>query len=120
MPNPSWAQLQALFEQAVALAEAERDAFLTEACGDDAGLRTEIEALLRADAENTDVGSGSSLLRSGDHSDAALAGTTIDAAKSNSHTSKLDGVFMFLACISKEVVFVHLAAVPSSGRWRCG
>ena len=79
MPDPRWTQLQALFGQAVALPEEERATFLDEACGDDAALRAELEALLRADTENTRTGGADSLLRTRHESDVALVGTTIDA-----------------------------------------
>src|ERR1700741_4617197 len=39
-----------LFEGVVELPEAERDAWLDAACGDDAALRAEVDRLLRADA----------------------------------------------------------------------
>ncbi len=77
MTDPRWSQLQALFEKAVALSETERDAFLTEACGDDAELRSELEALLRADTDNTHSGTGDSHLKTQDVSDNALVGSMI-------------------------------------------
>ena len=43
-------RLQELFDAAVALAPAERERFVDVACADDAALRTELEALLAADA----------------------------------------------------------------------
>ena len=52
MADPRWARLQAIFEQAVALDEPERSAFVAEACGNDTELRQEVEALLRADDSN--------------------------------------------------------------------
>jgi tetratricopeptide (TPR) repeat protein len=49
MPDP--AAVQRLFTAACDLAPAERAAFLAAQCRDDAALRAEVEALLRADAE---------------------------------------------------------------------
>ena len=42
---------EALFEQALKLAPAERPAFLANACGDDAELRRHLDVLLQANAE---------------------------------------------------------------------
>ena len=53
MADPRWEKLQAIFDAAVALPEAEREAYLDEACGDDGELRQEVEALLSADSANT-------------------------------------------------------------------
>jgi serine/threonine protein kinase len=41
-------KLQEIFEHVIDLERSEREAYLARACGDDAALRTEIEALLRA------------------------------------------------------------------------
>ncbi|MDR3677997.1 MAG: protein kinase [Acidobacteriota bacterium] len=49
MPGNNWDQIQEIFFAAADLAVAERDAFLARACNGDAGLRAEIESLLRAD-----------------------------------------------------------------------
>ncbi|MCA9253545.1 MAG: hypothetical protein KDA54_20625, partial [Phycisphaerales bacterium] len=44
-------KLMSLFDQAVALDAHERASFLDEACGDDAELRREVEALIANDAD---------------------------------------------------------------------
>jgi len=46
MSVQSWQQVRELFEQALARPPAQRAAFLVEACGNDAALRSEIESLL--------------------------------------------------------------------------
>ncbi len=55
MTPERWREIQALFDAAVERSEGERDAFLLRACGDDAELRTEVDALLRADAIGSSV-----------------------------------------------------------------
>ena len=50
MPVSAWDRVEALFDEAASLAEAERAAFLSRACGDDVELRAEVESLLAADA----------------------------------------------------------------------
>jgi serine/threonine-protein kinase len=45
---PSWADLEALFHEALARAPADRAAFLTERCVGRPDLQAEVEALLRA------------------------------------------------------------------------
>src|SRR5262245_4393943 len=52
-PDPKrWRRLEALFHEAAALPTAERHAFLELECGDDSGLRAEIESML-AQTEST-------------------------------------------------------------------
>jgi serine/threonine protein kinase len=46
----NWDRIQEVFFAAADLAVSERDAFLARACDGDAGLRSEVESLLRADA----------------------------------------------------------------------
>jgi serine/threonine protein kinase/tetratricopeptide (TPR) repeat protein len=46
----NWDQIQEIFFKTADLPDSERDAFLARACGGDAGLRSEVESLLRADA----------------------------------------------------------------------
>ena len=48
MQHERWTRLEQLFADALALPASERAGFLARACGDDAGLRHEIEALLSA------------------------------------------------------------------------
>lgn len=50
-----FARLQELFEQAVERSPAEQATFLDQACGGDAALRAEVEALLRAHASSSTV-----------------------------------------------------------------
>lgn len=50
MSAPSFQQVEAVFQQVVALPEADRPARLSAACGDDAALRQAVENLLRMDA----------------------------------------------------------------------
>ncbi len=57
--NPRWGRIQDLFNRAADMPLAERAGFLAQECGDDATLRTELEALLAADAgPPSDVQSG--------------------------------------------------------------
>ena len=49
-PSP-WGRIEALFDEASAMAAGDRAAFLSRACGDDLEMRAEIESLLVADAE---------------------------------------------------------------------
>lgn len=50
-PDPArWRRVRALFDEAVGLPAAERDAFLTRACAGEADLRAEVDALVAADA----------------------------------------------------------------------
>jgi|CXWL01.1.fsa_nt_gi non-specific serine/threonine protein kinase/serine/threonine-protein kinase len=51
MDAKTWAQIKEIFSHAVGLAEAERSAYLDQACIDDSELRREIEALLRSNDE---------------------------------------------------------------------
>ncbi len=46
-----WARVKELFEAAVELDPNQRPSFLTNACGDDKGLRDEIESLLKSDEQ---------------------------------------------------------------------
>ena len=50
MSGHNWDQIQEIFFKTADLPDSERDAFLARACGGDAGLRSEVESLLRADA----------------------------------------------------------------------
>jgi serine/threonine-protein kinase len=50
MNDSRWQQIQDIFEAACQCSPAERDAFLDEACGEDAELRAEVVSLLAADA----------------------------------------------------------------------
>ncbi len=45
-----WRKIEAIFEQSLAVPQAERAALLDELCGDDAALRREVEELLAADS----------------------------------------------------------------------
>jgi serine/threonine-protein kinase len=57
MPSSEhWRRVDALFAVAVELDEAARDAYLREQCRDDAGLRREVETLVRADRRASDDG----------------------------------------------------------------
>src|SRR5215831_13948753 len=49
-----WQRIKNIFYDAQDRPPAERSAFLNEACGDDASLREEVDALLTADAGNED------------------------------------------------------------------
>ncbi|MDQ3805190.1 MAG: protein kinase, partial [Acidobacteriota bacterium] len=51
MSPERWKQVEEIFGRALDLPHEAREKFLTEACGADAGLRAEVERLLRADAE---------------------------------------------------------------------
>jgi len=52
--HDTWQRIKEIFESAQRLSAAERSNFLDEACGDDASIREEVEALLTADASNED------------------------------------------------------------------
>jgi hypothetical protein len=49
-----WRRIEALFDEAVALPAAERAAFLSRACGENAETRAEVESLLASDAKADD------------------------------------------------------------------
>jgi hypothetical protein len=49
MAHDRWRQIEELFHVVVDLPESQRDAFLSEHCGSDAQLRTELETLLASD-----------------------------------------------------------------------
>ena len=51
MTPDRWRRVEAIFDEAAAMARPERAAFLDRACGGDAGLRAEVESLLAADAD---------------------------------------------------------------------
>src|SRR5439155_15220548 len=46
-PGDTWERVQEIFHEAVDMCSAERERFLDSACGDDAGLRLEVESLLQ-------------------------------------------------------------------------
>lgn len=52
--HDNWQRIKEIFQSAQNLSEAERSDFLNKACGDDASIREEVEALLTADASNED------------------------------------------------------------------
>jgi serine/threonine protein kinase/Tfp pilus assembly protein PilF len=54
MSSSNWQKIEEIFDEAAELPRAEREAFLNEACGDDADLRREVEALLAADEQSND------------------------------------------------------------------
>jgi hypothetical protein len=49
VPQDRWRRIEELFHAAVDLPEPERDAFLSESCGPDLQLRSEVESLLASD-----------------------------------------------------------------------
>ena len=55
MSDPQWKKLWSVFEDAAELSSEDRQAFLDQACGDDAGLRQRVEQLLAADAADAGV-----------------------------------------------------------------
>ena len=61
MSDSHWDRLEALFEAACALPPGERDAFLERECGDDLGLRDEVQSLLDADRSSNHLLDGSAL-----------------------------------------------------------
>ena len=61
MSDSHWDRLEALFEAACALPLGERDAFLKRECGDDLGLRDEVQSLLDADRSSNHLLDGSAL-----------------------------------------------------------
>jgi tetratricopeptide (TPR) repeat protein len=50
-PPERWRRIDEVFEQALAVPPSEREAFLDSTCAGDADLRSEVESLLRADAQ---------------------------------------------------------------------
>jgi len=50
----TWSRVRTLFHAALAVEPHRREAFLTDACGDDAGIVAEVRALLVADADDGD------------------------------------------------------------------
>ena len=54
MEPERWQRLRELFEAAVGLGPAERSSYLERACGGDAELRREVEALLRQEMKSGD------------------------------------------------------------------
>jgi serine/threonine-protein kinase len=50
MDSTRWARIEEVFQGALALAGEQRSEFLAQACGDDVGLREEVESLLRSHA----------------------------------------------------------------------
>ena len=81
MSGNNWERVQEIFFGAVDLPVSERDAYLERACGGDAGLRSEVESLLQADAASGSaiaaaIGSEAGALLD-DH--APLAGTRMGA-----------------------------------------
>jgi serine/threonine protein kinase/Tfp pilus assembly protein PilF len=55
IPRARWQQIQSLFEQLIDTGTGERSARLASACGDDAELRSSVEALLKTDGRRDDV-----------------------------------------------------------------
>ncbi|MEX1025600.1 MAG: hypothetical protein WD226_11050, partial [Planctomycetota bacterium] len=53
-PAERWVRVRALLEEALDLPAAERPAWLAAACGSDAALRADLEALLAADASESE------------------------------------------------------------------
>ena len=49
MDTDRWSRLEQLYHEAIALDEADRDAFLTRVCGDDRALKADLESLLTED-----------------------------------------------------------------------
>jgi serine/threonine-protein kinase len=54
MTRERWRQVEAVLDRALAAMGSEREILLSEMCGDDVGLRREVEALLAADGEALD------------------------------------------------------------------
>src|SRR5579863_3403384 len=55
MDSARWEQIQAIFHQALELPESDRSPFLKTACGEDAELAGEVDAMLRADGRETSL-----------------------------------------------------------------
>ncbi len=55
MQSERWQHIRRIFEQAIDLEGAARAGFLQSACGDDAELRAEVDALIAADAQSIDA-----------------------------------------------------------------
>ena len=53
MPEPRRSQISDLYQRALARPPAERQAFLSDACGENAALREEVESLLRGEAASS-------------------------------------------------------------------
>jgi len=80
-PDARFARVTALFDEALALAPADRAAFLDRACGGDPGLKAEVATLLAADREAggflSPEGTGVAALLLGDAGDARPPGTML-------------------------------------------
>jgi serine/threonine protein kinase/Tfp pilus assembly protein PilF len=55
MDSARWEQIQTIFHQALELPESDRSSFLKTACGEDAQLAGEVDAMLRADSRDTSL-----------------------------------------------------------------
>lgn len=55
MTASRWAQVKEVFQHALAIDPGERDGFLREQCGEDAGLRLEVQSLLDAASEDVEI-----------------------------------------------------------------
>lgn len=55
MNSDRWQRIQDLFDELIAIAPQQRERFLDQECGDDRGLRSELEALLEGSLEGTQV-----------------------------------------------------------------
>lgn len=53
MDTATWEKIQDIFHQALDLPEARREAFLAQACGEDAAMLTELRAMLAADSNDS-------------------------------------------------------------------
>lgn len=56
MDSARWRQLRELFEHAIEMAPAQREAYLRAACGDDSALQAEVQAMLDADTGDDALG----------------------------------------------------------------
>jgi hypothetical protein len=61
MDSEHWRKIEAIFQEAATLSVADRQRYLEKACAGDAGLRSEVESLLLADARSESPLEGSVL-----------------------------------------------------------
>ncbi|MCB9511677.1 MAG: serine/threonine protein kinase [Deferribacteres bacterium] len=79
--NLNWQKIQQLFDAALALPAGEREAFLEQRCGDDAGLLQEVQSLLDADSEGHSLLDGGAMQAIDVLEDAHEPGTQVGAYK---------------------------------------
>jgi serine/threonine protein kinase len=113
MPAERWQRIEELYHAALERAPEERTAFLAEACGDDSGLRREVEELLRYDGVAESFIEENALVMEARQLDAEDLSTT----KAQGMTGQQIGAYKILAPLGKGGMGeVHLALDTRLGR----